>query len=85
MAATPDDGRIIALLRKRLSDLELAVMDWQAVMAKTGEERAVAYERVIDALTTDFRTAVLTSADMTEEQRRYWLEKSVEAPDGPPG
>jgi hypothetical protein len=55
------------------------------VMAKTGEERAVAYERVIDALTTDFRTAVLISADMTEEQRRYWLEKSVEAPDEPTG
>jgi hypothetical protein len=71
--APPTDQELIALLRNRLTDLEMAVMDWQDVMQRTSKERAAAWDAVTAALTTDFRTAVLTSSDMTEEQRQQWL------------
>lgn len=46
---------------------------WVTVMEETAEQRRVAYERVVAALTTDFRTAVVCAPDMTPEQRTYWL------------
>lgn len=83
MTTAPNDPELIALLRKRLTDLEMAVMAWQAMMQRTSNERAAAWDAVTAALMTDFHTAVLTSSDMTEEQRQHWLNAALREDDYP--
>ena len=68
---------VCPMLRRRLSDLEEAVERYIVVMNETGSQRVDALKPVIDALATDFKTAILSSADMTDEQRAYWLAESA--------
>ena len=42
----------------------------------TLDERAAAGRTLASAVTTDFRTAVLTMPDFTDEQRAYWLNQT---------
>lgn len=70
---TLPDCDTCSMLRRRLSALEEAVERFIVVMNETGAQRMEALTPVVDALTTDFRTAILSSADMTPEQRGYWL------------
>lgn len=68
---TTDDE--LRILRDRVHVLEEAIESWVTVMEETAEQRRVAYERVVAALTTDWRTAVVCDRAMTPEQRAQWL------------
>ena len=70
------DADLIALLRKRLHDVEQAAQDYLVVTTDTGRLREEAHTKLVAALTTDFRTATLTSHGMTREQRAHWLGES---------
>lgn len=69
------DAELIALLRKRLHDLEEAAENYIEVVTETGERRMAAMAQLQSALSSDFKTAILTSYDMTDEQRSYWLSE----------
>lgn len=70
------DCPVCPILRKRLHDVEEAAEQYLAVVQVTGEARMKAAEVLTQALSSDFRTAVLMSHDMTPEQRDYWLAES---------
>jgi hypothetical protein len=63
----------LVIVRQRLALVEAAAGSLLDVFNRTGEERKAAVDALLAALTTDFRTAVVCSADMTDEQRAKWL------------
>lgn len=68
------------ICRQRVAELESAIEKWKAVMESTGKDREIAYGVMMRALVTDFRTAVITAPDMTDEQRSYWLSQPPSSP-----
>jgi hypothetical protein len=72
------DAELIALLRKRLHDLEEAAENYIEVVTETGERRMAAMVQLQAALSSDFKTAILCSHGMTPEQRAHWLAKIAE-------
>lgn len=80
------DQELIALLRGRLATVEAAAENLLDVFNHTGEARKVAVDRLVAALTTDFKTAVACSPDMTDAHRAEWLEaEAAPVPDAEPG
>jgi hypothetical protein len=61
------------LLRKRLHDVEEAAENYILTITQTGALREEAHKKMVAALTSDFKTAILTSHDMTPAQRAHWL------------
>jgi predicted ATPase len=64
----------LAIVRRQLAKLETAVFDYDNVMERTTKDREQAYKAIMDAITTDFTTAIVCADNMTEEQRDRWLD-----------
>ena len=70
----------LTILRKRVTTLEQAMMGWADVMEATAHQRERAYKAVVEALVTDWTTAIIADPDMTDEQRAYWLDPARNDP-----
>jgi hypothetical protein len=68
----------LQLMRERLAAVETAAVNLLDVFGCTGIERKRVVDALTEALVVDFRTAVICSTDMSEEQRRKWV-----SPDAP--
>lgn len=63
----------LATVRGRLRTVEEAAEHLLEVFSGTGNDRKIAIDQLVAALTTDFRTQVICSDDMTDQQRAEWL------------
>lgn len=66
---------VCPMLRKRIHDLEEAAENYIEVVTVTGEARMAAMATLQAALTVTFKDAILSSHDMTDEQREFWLNE----------
>lgn len=67
------DKEMLAVVRQRLAAVEKAAEEMLEVFQHTGNLRKAAADALVAALTVDFNTQVICSADMSDEQRAEWL------------
>lgn len=75
-SSTAEPCPICPLLRKRLHDVEEAAENYIEVILTTGDLRVEAHKKLVAALTTDVKTAILAAHDFSDVDRKLWLDQS---------